>query len=856
MRARSLFTICICVCIASSAAVSAQPASDYLTTDLRARVEKLKADLDAEPSNATNIEERARVLWSWANAYALDGGYLPVNLTQGVAAVFAYRDVAASRPTLLDDYVREMTLRDEEPDAIGNLSADLGPFEARSFVTLRQTYTVGSRPVQVGGGLVVARHFMPNYGSWQTTDPQADNYISVSSSRSSVSFTAATAAISGMHGAFRGVGEALMFKVAAGTLQPGDQVTITYGDTSAGSRGFLMADFSSDRMPFPLYLALEENGLLLSLPIQPIQVSGTAFAGLRGFAPSVVATGEPFEISLRAEDRYRNRALAGHPELQLLENDKIIATLPASSKAISIASDLTLNEPGVYRFSVATSDGSVTGSINPVLVTDEPTRRIYWGDTHGHSGFAEGIGTPDRFMRWARDDARLDYVTHSEHDIWMDDREWTILRDNVQRYSQEGQFIAYLGYEWTVRNRSGGHHNVLFRTPERRDRVPVQFFPTLSRLYQGLREGNDSTDILIIPHAHQAGDYRQNDPELEPLVEIMSQHGNFEWFARSYLEHGHQIGFTAASDNHLSQPGYTAPKNTSLAQRGGLGAVLAASRTTDGLFDAMKDRHTYATTGERMIVDVTLNGTTMGQRAPYAESRSISGRVIGTAPIDQITIMKNDQPIWQQDYLLATDERLQSAETLLLSFASPANPYHPGDNPRGWRHWRGTIELSGARLISAEPQDFHNLAVQSLQIDGDNPNLIHFTTLTRGDSSSVLLQLEDVKRSGILGVSLEAARETGSGPPIYRRHQELEAAQVDFEMKDLETGRSSQTLAIPGYQDTVTLRRVISDGPMDVSFDLDDSGHKRGDYYYVRIRQVDDSLAWTSPIWVGGFPSR
>ena len=72
MRAKLLLTICIGVCVSYSVVVSAQPASDYLTTDLRARVEKLKADLAAEPGNATNVDERARVLWAWANAYALD----------------------------------------------------------------------------------------------------------------------------------------------------------------------------------------------------------------------------------------------------------------------------------------------------------------------------------------------------------------------------------------------------------------------------------------------------------------------------------------------------------------------------------------------------------------------------------------------------------------------------------------------------------------------------------------------------------------------------------------------------------------------------------------------------------------
>ena len=74
-----------------------------------------------------------------------------------------------------------------------------------------------------------------------------------------------------------------------------------------------------------------------------------------------------------------------------------------------------------------------------------------------------------------------------------------------------------------------------------------------------------------------------------------------------------QIGFTAASDNHLSQPGYTAPKGKGLSQRGGLGAVLGAELTRDELFDNMRQRLTYATTGDRIILQTNVNGLEMGQ---------------------------------------------------------------------------------------------------------------------------------------------------------------------------------------------------------------------------------------------------
>ena len=55
------------------------------------------------------------------------------------------------------------------------------------------------------------------------------------------------------------------------------------------------------------------------------------------------------------------------------------------------------------------------------------------------------------------------------------------------------------------------------------------------------------------------------------------------------------------------------------------------------------------------------------------------------------------------------------------------------------------------------------------------------------------------------------------------------------------------------YVDQISVRRIIEDGPLDVSFEWEDNGEKQGDYYYVRVKQADDSYAWSSPIWVGGY---
>ena len=447
---------------------------------------------------------------------------------------------------------------------------------------------------------------------------------------------------------------------------------------------------------------------MAALPILPFAVVGTTVAGVHGFAPSVVRPGETFDFSVRAEDRFYNRATGEIPGFDVLLNGELRASTEPGTEAITVV-ELALDEPGVYWTAIwSRGPGpAITGDANPILVAENPEYGIYWGDTHGHSGYAEGIGTLDFFLRFARDDARLDFVTHSEHDIWLDAGEWELMRTKSAEYDEPGRFIPYLGWEWTRHTRQGGgHHNVLYRTVEDQDVISVLEFPTLSELYRELDTRYDRRDVVVIPHAHNPGDFRQSHPGLEPLVEMMSMHGTFEWFMQEYLSRGHQVGVVAASDDHLSHPGYSAPNRNSLAQRGGLGAVLAPERSRDAIFDGMKARRTYATTGDRIILEFEVNGIGMGSRAPFSETREITGRVIGTAPIGSIALIKNEQELWSEDYSL--DTGAGTPTDLLLTFYSEETPVHLGDAPRGWRHWRGRLTMAGATLVSIEGTDFAN----------------------------------------------------------------------------------------------------------------------------------------------------
>ncbi len=822
--------------------------------DLQRAIAMLKQAVEEQPTDADTLVERSRTLVAWIDAHALaggDGAPFASTVLRSVGSPPSGAAIAA-RSAELDALVREYTLRDEEPQALGVLDAEsLGPFTAGGFATIRQIWTAGSRGLSTGGGFWIARHFSTLFGQYQTDDPSAEGYVTIVTTDDDAEFAVEIIMASGPHGGFRSPEPALAFRLVEGQVDPGETVTITLGDTGGGGPGLRMTTVSGESVPLPVYVALDGDSGWMMLPIQPFVIEGGAGVGVHGFAPSVVAPGETFELSVRAQDRWYNRASGEIPAFDVLIGGEVVATTRAGREAIQVL-ELSLSEPGPHWIEIRSKEGGISGVANPVLVTEHPDLRIFWGDTHGHSGYAEGIGTVDYFMRFARDEARLDFVTHSEHDVWLDEAEWQLMRSTTAAYDAPGRFIPYLGYEWTSAAANGGHHNVLFRTTEGRERVSALLYPQLSSLYQQLRERYAPEDIVVIPHAHNPGDARHSDPLLEPLIEIMSMHGTFEWFIRNYLSNGHQVGFVAASDDHLSHPGYSAPSRLTLAQRGGLGAVLAPERSRDALFDAMRVRRTYATTGDRMILDVRLNGALMGQRTEFSEKRLLEGRVIGTAPIDTITVFKNDREIWRQDYL--TDSSASAGRKLQLAFLSDATPKHWGDAPRGWRHWRGRLRLEGGRIDSARGVDFVNPNAQTLVREGEG---FLFATISRGDASPIELEVSDLTEEAVLVLEIEDGLETGSAPPFYRRHQVAPGGTFRLPIAEMTDGVFAVQVPAPDYMDGILLRQVVEDGPRDITFELSDSEEPRqGDYYYVRVRQANDAAAWSSPIWVGGYPHR
>ena len=822
--------------------------SDYLAPALRERVEQLKLEAPNASSDPAVLRQRLATLWDWANAYSLTGGPVPGGFPQLAAnANRGLRRLQGAGPVIpveavsafVERYTREFQIKDEMPGALGELRlSQTGPFRAGAHVTVSLVYEVGDLPMAVGGGIVIGRS---RSAAHQGTFPGAANYVTVNASRPDAVFKVGEPWGRWITFETRG---GLSYRLTGAQLEKGDTVTITFGDRSGGGPGLRLQNWSNDRFVFKTFLDLEGRGWLLSPAWPSLEVVGEEEVRfLNAIAPSIVQPDESFTLSVRAEDRYKNLSSGPMPAADVLLNGEPFYGISGGGPAMHHIEGVTLDTPGVYRFEVRSAAGAIAGTSNPVRVEEGPSRRIYWGELHGHTGFAEGQGSPDGYFRFGRDVARLDFLSLSEHDIWMDDFEWQALREMVEKYREPGKFTPILGFEWTSRLRWGGHHNVFFRNTEARQRVPNQTAPLLDELYQGLRDGNDDEDVLVVPHAHQPGDWTNSDPGIERLVEIQSGHGTFEWFGNKYLENGFRVGFIGASDNHVGHPGYTGMTNR---QMGGLAAVLAPENTGDAIFSALRRRATYATTGERIILDAATNAAGMGQDQVNSAARTIQCSVSGTAPIDSIEVVKNGKVIYTKRYLQGD---LTENAAVQISFEASTEVVGRRQVPRGDRPWKGVVRVEGAEIVGLDEPWYAHPSTYSAALRGDR---VEFRTNTRGRSLGLVLKLRGASADTRVVVEMEETLELNGSGGYERTRQTLPANRQDFILGDLGGEVDRREYQVLEHTDALSLQLVVDGGSLDQDFTYTDRDDlQEGDSYYLRVRQLDGAMAWSSPVWIG-----
>ena len=316
------------------------------------------------------------------------------------------------------------------------------------------------------------------------------------------------------------------------------------------------------------------------------------------------------------------------------------------------------------------------------ISSGDKTYKIYRGDTHRHTEFSmDGIndGSLLQTYRYAIDVAALDFYANSEHNyLGGPDVEYHdfLLQQMVDNLHLPGSFVPLFAYERSIRF-PNGHRNIIFAKRGVRP-LPIsreEFgggFPFSSEavtdrfanpkpvgtkeLYAYLKENNGIAISHTSATSSMGTDWRDNDPEVEPLVEIYqgdrtsaeyegaprapfggnpnSSPGGFqrEGFVWKAWAKGYKLGIQAASDHvstHIS-----------------FACTISEDGSREGLLDAMRKRHSYGAT-DNIVLDYRMRADgkeyIQGDIATVSGPFRLSVRVIGTEPIRQIDIIKNQE---------------------------------------------------------------------------------------------------------------------------------------------------------------------------------------------------------------------
>ena len=491
---------------------------------------------------------------------------------------------------------------------------------------------------------------------------------------------------------------------------------------------------------------------------------------------------------------------------------------------------------------------------------------LYFGDLHNHNAVGYAKGSLERSIDLAR--AQLDFFAFTGHASWHDmpqmpgDRHmlwvkgfethaahWAKTRKLIHEANDE-KFTALLGYEW--HSSRFGDYCLIF--PE--DQADL-FLPDH---VEKLLDFADDKRALAIPHhvgykqGWRGANFEHFRPSVSPVVEIFSEHGCTESDRAPYpmfrhsnggrstantiqhqLKQSLRFGFVASSDDHLGYPG---------AYGEGVLGLWAESLAAPNLFEAIRNRRTYALTGDRIVLDVALNERPMGSSLSAVADRQIDVRVEGQDSLSMIELVRNGRTIeraFPQDRV-SDAKALPGRVKCRIQF--------------GWGPWAAlnlgrvcpwdmTLRLHGGRFHRAlgcfQSAPFGEELRDTIQAISDTEVRVQaFTTrehcLADDPTKSVVCELEG-PADAVLAVELRQP----STKTVQARLGDL----VEENVVEFTGGFTTESLI---------LSRLIAPSEYSATVRWHDRARDKSDgsdWYYVRVTQDNGHMAWSSPIWVG-----
>lgn len=482
------------------------------------------------------------------------------------------------------------------------------------------------------------------------------------------------------------------FKLLEGELTRGDTIEVTLGDTSKGSSGLRAQTLSGEGQSLKIMGDFEDavkipwqhHDYVYGHPTVPrFDVIPGKVHRIDLVCPAHVSVAEPFRAILRVCDGWGNLCPDAELEASVCcagETPAPVLIKPADNGYRAVEG-LQLTAAGTQRLRVEAPEGRVLCTGNPILVSENrPRHTMFWGDLHMHSALSDGIGDPDTVYNFARNVTGLDIAALADHDFVMAPNKghWERCVELAEKWHEPQRFVTLLGYEFTER-KIGGDRNVYYLS----DRGPLidsggnRMHP--DELYCRLAELD--FPAMVIPHCTLENHaWQHSDPRFCRLSEVYSTHGSSEdypcdrcnipdganydlyppesCYAKSF-DFGLKLGAIGGTDDHGGQPGWGYSWHH---HRGGIMGVLATELTREAVWEALWTRRTIATTGERIYLNMTVNGLLVGEEGTVTHEPEIEIDAAGTAKIDLIELLRNEEII-QCFHGRAADEKRLFVDT-------------------------------------------------------------------------------------------------------------------------------------------------------------------------------------------------
>jgi hypothetical protein len=287
------------------------------------------------------------------------------------------------------------------------------------------------------------------------------------------------------------------------------------------------------------------------------------------------------------------------------------------------------------------------------------------GDFHRHTELSfdgKGDGPLEDGYRYAIDAASLGWIGCCDHDNGSGrEYSWWMIQKFADAYTLPSKILPMYYYERSVAFPEG-HRNVLFATRGIRTLprlplsavtpVPAGGAPDTNMLYAYLHFFGGVT-AAHTSATSQGTDWRNNDPAVEPFVEIyQGDRQDYEGlpdspraitqtdaiadyeapgFVSNALGMGYQLGFEASSDHISTHISFT--------------NIWVSAVTRAGVIDAMKKRHIYGST-DYILADFRSGTHFMGDTFTNTGAPVFTVRLFGTAPFQKVVLVKNGNIIY------------------------------------------------------------------------------------------------------------------------------------------------------------------------------------------------------------------